>query len=386
MRDALMEKWGNSLLEFALDLPKSTPNFSKYVLRLLSQHFDFHKLLIFPYVYAAIDLEHKSRRDALSNFVTLNIDPGSVKEYAESIHQLDIFAPKNLPATLRHRKVLYTFDVIPKEKYTGTEYYQHMRRLHLDKQACIYLRLKNETIATICMFRSDNEPDFSEDERQLMEYLSDLISTHYVTSLKLSGDVMSQEGFNLFFRNAKVGAILLNYRLTVLMANNVAQEYSKLFMEIFKKNQSNFMRSSSLRTAQFSIIQNMIDWIGLDLIDDMGNTTFTSLSDEFQFYYWPIIFINVFGDVETRHLILMMDNKREVSDDLAALYETLTQREEEVLKLVARGYGNDEISEMLHVSIFTVRTHISNIYRKFDVTSRVELLMKLNQGMDATRG
>ena len=79
MRDALMEKWGNSLLKFALDLPKSTPNFSKYVLRLLSQHFDFHKLLIFPYVYAAIDLEHKSRRDALSNFVTLNIDPGSVK-------------------------------------------------------------------------------------------------------------------------------------------------------------------------------------------------------------------------------------------------------------------------------------------------------------------
>ena len=382
MRTELIQKWGEPLLDFALDLPKTTSNFSKYVLRLLSQHFGFHKLLIFPYVYAAIDLENRSHREALSNYVTLNIDASCIREYEENIHKIDIFNPKILPAALRHRKVLFTQDVMQPEKYMQTEYYAHMSRLGMEKQACIYLKLKNEVIATICIFRSATEPDFTAQERELMEYLSDLISIQYITSLKMSGDALSQEGFNLFFRNAKVGAILLNFRLSVLMANNAAQDYSKLFMEVFKKKQNNFIRSSSRRAFQFASIQSMIDWIGLDLINEFEDSIFTSLSDKFRFYCWPIIFVNAFGDVETRHLILMQDIKKEISDDLAELYETLTQREEEILKLVARGYGNEEIAEILHVSIFTVRTHISNIYRKFEVTSRVELLMKINRGSE----
>jgi DNA-binding NarL/FixJ family response regulator len=48
-------------------------------------------------------------------------------------------------------------------------------------------------------------------------------------------------------------------------------------------------------------------------------------------------------------------------------WDAITQREREVLKLVAEGYKNKDIAEMLHVSCKTVEKHRSNIMSKLDV-------------------
>jgi two-component system response regulator DegU len=50
----------------------------------------------------------------------------------------------------------------------------------------------------------------------------------------------------------------------------------------------------------------------------------------------------------------------------------ITSREREVLSLIARGYGNQRISEMLSISEGTVKNHITNIYDKLDFKSRAE--------------
>jgi DNA-binding NarL/FixJ family response regulator len=48
-------------------------------------------------------------------------------------------------------------------------------------------------------------------------------------------------------------------------------------------------------------------------------------------------------------------------------WETVTQREREVLKLVAEGYINKEISSLLNISVKTVETHRANIMTKLDL-------------------
>ncbi len=48
-------------------------------------------------------------------------------------------------------------------------------------------------------------------------------------------------------------------------------------------------------------------------------------------------------------------------------WDTLTQREREVLKLVAEGYKNREIAEMLCISVKTVDKHRTNLMKKLDV-------------------
>ncbi len=58
------------------------------------------------------------------------------------------------------------------------------------------------------------------------------------------------------------------------------------------------------------------------------------------------------------------------------LSEGLTEREGEVLQLIADGLTNQEIAERLIISLATVKRHISNIYGKLGVTHRTEALVK----------
>jgi two-component system, NarL family, response regulator DegU len=53
----------------------------------------------------------------------------------------------------------------------------------------------------------------------------------------------------------------------------------------------------------------------------------------------------------------------------------LTRREIEVLKLVASGKADKEIATALQISVRTVRYHISNIFRKADVSTRAQLIV-----------
>jgi DNA-binding NarL/FixJ family response regulator len=50
----------------------------------------------------------------------------------------------------------------------------------------------------------------------------------------------------------------------------------------------------------------------------------------------------------------------------------LTRREREILGLVAEGYSNAQLARMLWVTEQTVKFHLSNIYRKLDVSNRTE--------------
>ncbi len=62
--------------------------------------------------------------------------------------------------------------------------------------------------------------------------------------------------------------------------------------------------------------------------------------------------------------------------------DPLTQRELEVLRLVARGFDNRDIAEQLVVSEATVRTHVSNILGKLHLASRTQAaLYALREGL-----
>jgi DNA-binding NarL/FixJ family response regulator len=53
--------------------------------------------------------------------------------------------------------------------------------------------------------------------------------------------------------------------------------------------------------------------------------------------------------------------------------EELTAREREVLQLIARGYRYKEIAARLHLSVKTIESHVSNVLRKLQLSSRAEL-------------
>jgi DNA-binding NarL/FixJ family response regulator len=53
--------------------------------------------------------------------------------------------------------------------------------------------------------------------------------------------------------------------------------------------------------------------------------------------------------------------------------DRLSKREQEVMRLIARGYSYREVASELFISIKTVETHVSAVLRKLQLSSRYEL-------------
>jgi two-component system, NarL family, response regulator NreC len=63
----------------------------------------------------------------------------------------------------------------------------------------------------------------------------------------------------------------------------------------------------------------------------------------------------------------------------------LSERETDVLRLIALGHTNAEIAEQLYISIRTVETHRAHIQQKLGVSSRAELVRSaLSRGLIET--
>ena len=79
----------------------------------------------------------------------------------------------------------------------------------------------------------------------------------------------------------------------------------------------------------------------------------------------------------TRRLIEEFARLPEPSAAIAAsaVLDQLTDREREVLELVAKGQSNAEIAAGLYVSHATVKTHVSRLLMKLDARDRAQLVM-----------
>ncbi len=65
----------------------------------------------------------------------------------------------------------------------------------------------------------------------------------------------------------------------------------------------------------------------------------------------------------------------EINIDVAQDIEPLTEREKEVLKLVAKGAKNDTIAKELFVKEYTVKAHLNNIFKKLKVKNRTQAVL-----------
>jgi DNA-binding NarL/FixJ family response regulator len=84
----------------------------------------------------------------------------------------------------------------------------------------------------------------------------------------------------------------------------------------------------------------------------------------------PDDLVTAIRQVIQRSVFLPSEVAREVTETKTA--EWLTEREREVLRLVADGLSNAEAARRLWVTEQTVKFHLSNIYRKLGVSNRTE--------------
>ena len=75
-----------------------------------------------------------------------------------------------------------------------------------------------------------------------------------------------------------------------------------------------------------------------------------------------------------RHILTRIPSAEHIESNEEKPY--LTAREHDILVLVARGYKRQEIASSLNISVATVSTHISSVYRKLDANSNVNAIKR----------
>jgi LuxR family maltose regulon positive regulatory protein len=90
-----------------------------------------------------------------------------------------------------------------------------------------------------------------------------------------------------------------------------------------------------------------------------------------------------------RHIVLLLFEIRKSGVDIATISRSnrsdlvtaasITAREQELLRLVAEGLSNREISQRLSITVNTVKSHLRRIYLKLEVQSRAQAVMKAQE-------
>jgi len=377
------EQWREAALSFALDVAQEGENFPKKVLALLDKHFGFRRSIFFPHSYSLAGLCGAKRSAALSNYITYGISYGPMYDYKDHVYKDDIFHYSRLPAHLKRKRVIFTEDVMPYSEFEKSPFGVHMMAVDMGYQACLYLYSGERVIASIALLRSQQESPFNENDRALLDYVSHLIEVNYQSFLNQSGEAKFLDSFHLFFQDMKMGAIILNQDLTVVQANPMAREVSHIFWEHFRNNQNHFLRSNYQGEEQYREVQTMVNEISEKLTASgsgglgNGSLTLSSVGGEITFYHTSFLSINATGAIQTWHILALTNKAKELPQSVGHPYNSLTQQERRIAYLLASGMKNEHIAEELHISIYTVRTHIANIYKKFEVGNKIDLLMSL---------
>ena len=86
-----------------------------------------------------------------------------------------------------------------------------------------------------------------------------------------------------------------------------------------------------------------------------------------------------FRDSETHHLVAALGDGEHRMAPRGTVCRGLTERQEQIVSLVARGLTNAEIAEGIRVSQATVALDLTHIYKKLGVPDRVRLLIKVRE-------
>jgi DNA-binding CsgD family transcriptional regulator len=179
---------------------------------------------------------------------------------------------------------------------------------------------------------------------------------------------------SLEFASRDTGVVLLNEDFSILYANKRGRAALGLPNEC-----------DAPRPDQCAVLEEIerhceqMDWTAPEFIRDRRNLTLGSANGE---NAERAVRIQPFTrEGGGRAYLLTTDRESDASDDslLDSRMELfgLTMREQDIARLVARGYANSRISDSLCISIRTTENHLRSIYSKVGVNTRSQLIYRL---------
>jgi DNA-binding NarL/FixJ family response regulator len=182
--------------------------------------------------------------------------------------------------------------------------------------------------------------------------------------MELAGSFSNAEDFEKQFMKSEVNVVLQDINLpgksgieSVLKCKMMNPAVQFIMCTVFENNENIF--ESLCAGATGYIVKNTPPHKLLDAIRDVYNGG-SPMS--------PNI---------ARLLVTSFPQMRNNAGKISAAYELLSDREKQIVELLAKGFQYKEIGEQLFITTETVRTHIRRIYEKLHVNTRTEALNKV---------
>lgn len=159
----------------------------------------------------------------------------------------------------------------------------------------------------------------------------------------------------------------------------VAAVYSLIIAMVYRRHlMDDFLKKMARTYIVFSVI--VFSGVFLEFVLPREVSTFDSSITQsivvpLMYLVWSLVAIYY----SVRYYLFIPDEmlaegpSAVVLPDFVSKYN-LTERENEIVELIVKGFSNAEISEELSISLPTVKTHVSNVFQKAGARNRTELM------------
>lgn len=174
---------------------------------------------------------------------------------------------------------------------------------------------------------------------------------------------------------------LINYNkemfITACVLLNISILYSMMVIiftkpSILVKHREKIEKTTAIIFFSILFLMMLVDIFSKKIKFSNNLLSFSELILPLFFIYLALL--KLFDDIKR---ISLFSFKNVINTDKISVYN-ISPREKDVLDLLVKGKSYNQIGEDLFISLPTVKTHVSNIYRKFEVSNKVELINLLN--------
>lgn len=360
----------DKLLEFNSLILKDISNFPVNILNALE--------LIFNYKLTVYSVIGKDTKIYPIELYTQNLDQNMLKIYKTQVYEHDIFCNNIYSRIHKNKRLVFTIkDFIDLEDFPNTVYGKHLYAQNLYYQAIIYTSNLEYPRHAISIFKTFEEGDFTEDELDLLNKIGKIfLSAAHIYKLHID----NKHNFDLiktFYNSISYSfAIIENSKNIVYYNENfityaqiltaqveterVFRDFIKILENYIKTPLENLLHSTTIDLDDYKVLLTPQTMIHIESVKRYIFLTIIERDDD---------------DIEVQKNI---DKSKVLANTTELLNRyNLTKRELEILQLMIEGYSNQQIADIQYISIFTVKTHNKNIFKKLNVTSRMEAVAKL---------
>ena len=311
----------------------------------------------------------------INSTVSLGIEKRYLERYSQYYYRYDPWW-----SAMRSGKVVYkTDDALPYPCSVNPEYYEDfLKPQGIHHSLVIFLRSRAKLLGVVGLFRPKGESNFSEEDA----LKAHILAPHLATAME-SITLLSQieEERNLLRRANELpllGTLLMDFELRPVYWNSKAKE-SCLSLSQKRPNGANGVDGDKLPIPP-EILEDCLALKGLiqagSQIASPCRQRIVYAGENQRFRIESSIAKQPLYGASTPYFLVSLEDTSEndkVREEIIKETYYLTKREMEIIRCVSEGLTNQEISEKLFVSRFTVKKHLENIFEKTGVKNRVEL-------------